>query len=383
VPKFRLVLALCAFFVPALLLQACGGDSVPGNSVAKVRDTTVTNSDFQHWLRIAAISQQGQVPGQTGAPAVPDPPNFTNCIAQKRKTAPKPAKGQPAPSDAQFKATCQQQYTQLRDQVMQFLITSQWFQGEAADQGITVSQQQVNKQLDQTKRQRFPTPQAYNNFLKTSGYTTDDILFRLRLGLLQNKLRDRIVKGKSKVTDAQISRYYAKNRAQFGQPERRDLLLILTRQRGPADQAKAQLAGGAKWAPVAKRFSTDPQTKNAGGVLVGATKQGGQLEPQLATVVFSTPVNKLTGPVKTQFGWYVFKVTKVTPASQQSQQQATPTIKAILANQNQQKALDAFIKGFRDKWTALTVCRTGFVVQDCKNAPKPKKGTTTRTATTG
>jgi hypothetical protein len=57
VPRF---LALGAFFVAAIVLAACGGSSIPGNSVAKVGDTSITKSDFNHWLRIAAISSQGQ-----------------------------------------------------------------------------------------------------------------------------------------------------------------------------------------------------------------------------------------------------------------------------------------------------------------------------------
>jgi foldase protein PrsA len=74
--------------------------------------------------------------------------------------------------------------------------------------------------------------------------------------------------------------------------------------------------------------------------------------------------------VKTQFGYYDFVVNKVTPASQQTLQQATPTIKQLLAAQNQQKALDAFAKKFRDKWKGKTECRDGYKTPECKNGPK-------------
>ena len=52
----RRFLALGAFFVVAIVLAACGGDSIPGNSVAKVGGTNITKDDFNHWLKIAAIS---------------------------------------------------------------------------------------------------------------------------------------------------------------------------------------------------------------------------------------------------------------------------------------------------------------------------------------
>jgi foldase protein PrsA len=74
--------------------------------------------------------------------------------------------------------------------------------------------------------------------------------------------------------------------------------------------------------------------------------------------------------VKTQFGFYVFKVDKINAASQQTLEQAKATIKQVLASQNQQKALDTFVKDFRKKWKEQTECREGYVTQDCKNAPK-------------
>src|ERR1041385_7616066 len=110
-PRF---LALGAFFVVAIALAACGGSSIPGNSVAKVGDTSITKDDFNHWLKIAAISSQGQTDPDVAAgkktAEIPDPPDFKQCIAEKQKTAPKPAKGQPAPTTAQFKQQCQTEY---------------------------------------------------------------------------------------------------------------------------------------------------------------------------------------------------------------------------------------------------------------------------------
>jgi foldase protein PrsA len=84
--------------------------------------------------------------------------------------------------------------------------------------------------------------------------------------------------------------------------------------------------------------------------------------------------------VKTQFGYYVFKVNKNTPGSQQSLDQAKASIKQILSSQNQQKALQAFVKKFQKKWKSRTDCRKGYVVQTCNNAPKQN---TTQTVAPG
>src|SRR3954447_18703762 len=148
--KLSRYLALGAFFVAmAVALAACGGDSIPGDAVAKVGGTSITKDQFAHWMKIAAISSAGgSEPDQAGAcTQIPDAPNFTRCIAEKKKSAPKPAKGQPKPTDAQLNAQCSQQDEGLKQQVLQFLISSAWIQGEAKDMGVSVSDAEVKKQF--------------------------------------------------------------------------------------------------------------------------------------------------------------------------------------------------------------------------------------------
>jgi foldase protein PrsA len=368
----RYLLALGAFFVLAAALSACG-DSVPGNAVVRVDDNTIKRSTFDHWISVAARSSQP--PGSTTKVSVPDPPDFKSCVAQKTKSAPKPAKGQPKPTAAQFKAQCKQEYEGLRDQVLQFLIQAQWIQGEAADQKVKLSDKELKKSFDQQKKQSFPTEKEYTAFLKSSGMTQEDIDLRVKLDLLSNKIREKVNKKVKKVTSADVSKYYDKNKARFAQPEKRDLNVVLTKTKAKADQALAALRGGTSWKAVAKKYSIDQASKDAGGKLPGV--QPGQQEKAFDSAVFKAVKGQIQGPVKTQFGYYVFQVTKLTPKSQQSLQQATPTIKQLLQQQGQQKALNDFVKDFEKKWKGRTNCRKGFVVAMCKNAPKPKKGQAT------
>src|SRR3954463_4330076 len=353
-------LALGAFFVPAALVAGCGG--VPGDAVATVDGDSIQKSEFNHWLNVAAKS------GGQGAAAVPKPPKFTACIAQKRKTAPKPGKGQPKVTDSQLKAQCKQEYESLRDQVLQLLISFKWIEGEAKEMNIKVSDKEVQASFDKQKKQAFPKEADFQKFLKDSGQTKDDIIKRVRLDTLSNKIRDKVTKGKDKVTDAQIAAYYNKNKARFAQPERRDLRIVLTKGKAKAEQARKAIAGGESFASVAKKYSIDQASKAQGGKLPAVAK--GQQEKALDAAIFKAKKGQLTGPIKTQFGYYVFDVTKVTPASQQTLDQAKATIKQTLASQNQQKSLDKFVKSFRKRWKAKTECQDGFRTQDCKNAPK-------------
>jgi foldase protein PrsA len=365
----RLLLALCALAATAAVAAGCGG--VPGNAVAEVDGTAIQKEDFEHWMAVAAKSS-----GQPNA-SVPDAPEYTRCVENKRKTAPKPAKGQPKTTDEQLKEQCKQEYEQLRDQVLQLLTSFQWIEGEAEEMGIKVSDAEIKKSFEQQKKQSFPKEAQYQKFLKDYGQTEADVMQRVKLDLLSQKIRDKVIKGKDKVTDAQIEDFYNKNKERFAQPERRDLRIVLTKGEAKANQAKAALEDGQSWKDVAKQYSIDEASKSQAGKLPDQAE--GTLEKALDEAVFKAKQGQIYGPVKTQFGYYVFEVDDVKKASQQTLAQAKETIRQTLQSQNQQKALDKFVTDFQKKWKEKTECREGYVTQQCKNAPKPTPTPSTAT----
>ncbi len=331
----RLLLALCALAAIAAVAAGCGG--VPGNAVASVDGEAIEKDQFEHWMNVASKSS-----GQPNA-MVPDAPEFTKCVANKKKTAPKPAEGQPKTTDQQYKDQCKQEYDALRDQVLQLLTSFHWIEGEAEEQGVKVTDAEVKKSFDQQKKQSFPKAADYEKFLKDYGQTEADIMQRVKLDLLSNKIRDKVIKGKDKVTDAQIKDFYDKNKERFAQPERRDLRIVLTKGEAKAEEAKAALDSGESWKSVAKQYSIDEASKSQGGKLPAQAE--GTLEKALDKAVFDAKQGTVNGPVKTQFGYYVFEVEKIQEASQQTLEQAKETIRQTLQSQNQQKALDAFVEG--------------------------------------
>ncbi|MEA2430228.1 MAG: foldase protein PrsA [Thermoleophilaceae bacterium] len=370
-PKtFRLLLVL-ALMAAVLVAAGCGGSDVPSDSVAKVGDVKITKSQFNHWF-LASVKQQAQSTGQKPDQVVaPDPPNFTKCIAAKQKQ-PLPA-GVPKPDAKALKAQCKQEYDGVSQQTLQFLITSQWLSQEAAKRKITATDQEVKTTFDQQKKQSFPKEADYQKFLQTSGQTETDLLFRVKLSVLTNKLQQSIVKSKGTVSDAAVQDYYNKNKQRFAQPETRDLQVVLAAKKPKADAALKAIKSGTPWAKVAKQYSSDSASKSQGGRLPGVTK--GQQEKTFDAAIFSAPKNKVLGPIKTQFGFYVFRVTKITAAKQQSLAQVKTTIKNLLQSQQQQKALNDFVKDWQKRSKDMTTCAKGYIVQQCKNAPKPKTNT--------
>jgi foldase protein PrsA len=368
--RIALPIAACA-----ALIAGCGS-GVPSDGVAKVGDTVITKDQFNHWLNAAAHGSAA--PGSQ--PVIPDPPNFTKCVANAAKQP--VAKGAKKPTTAQLKTQCQQQYAALKQQVMQFLVSAAWIEQEADKQGVKVSDAQVQKQFQDQKKQSFQKESDYQTFLKNSGMTEADLLFRVKLDVISNAVRNKVIKGKSNVSDAQVAAYYNKNKSRFAQPERRDLLVVLTKTLAQAQKAKAALVAGQSWAAVAKKYSIDEASKAQGGKLPGVAK--GQQEKSFDSAIFTSKKGVIGGPVKTQFGYYVFKVTKITAASQQTLAQTKETIRNLLKSQNQQTALNNFVNSFRKQYAKKTKCAKDYIIPDCGNAPKtsttPASGGSPQTA---
>jgi len=365
---------LVALALTALVVAGCGS-GVPADSVATVDGTSIKKSEFEHWLSVA--SKQQAVSGQTAV--VPDPPNYTKCVAALQKVP--VAKGQAKPSAAALKSQCEQQYEGLKQQVMQFLVQSEWLLKEADSRKLTAKPATVQKQLDDQIKQSFPKRADFDTFLKQSGMTMNDLLFRVKIDVLTQQVRQKIVAGRDKVSDAQIASYYSKNQSRFAQPERRDLEVVLTKTKDKAEQAKAEIDSGTAWSKVAKKYSIDQASKAQGGKLPGVAK--GQQEKAFDSAIFSADKGKVIGPVKTQFGYYVFKVDSISKASQQTEQQAHDTILNIIRSQQEQDALNKFVADYQKRYTKKTNCAKDFVISSCKNAPKPKKGATGATGQTG
>ena len=363
--------SLGALAALALVVAGCGGDSVPSDSVAKVGDKEITKEEFNHWLT-AAAKQQAQTTGQKPEEVVvPDPPSYSKCSAAKAQQ--KVPKGVPKPKPEDLKEQCKQEYEGLRDQTMQFLVSAQWLIQESEKRNIEASDKEIQDSFEQQKKQSFPKEKDYQKFLETSGQTEEDLLYRVRLSVLTNKLQQSIIKDEGKPTDAEIEEYYNENKERFAQPETRDLLVVLNPKKEKADAARKAIESGQPWAKVAKQYSTDDASKSQGGKLPNVTK--GQQEKAFDTAIFDAKKGEVTGPVKTQFGYYVFRVTKVTPEKQQSLAQVEETIRNLLTSEQQQKALNDFVKDFQEGYKEKTQCAEGYVIEQCENAPKPKSST--------
>ncbi len=129
----------------------------------------------------------------------------------------------------------------------------------------------------------------------------------MKLNLLSQKIQQKIVKEKPKVSQAEIQKYYNENKSRYGTPEKRNVQIILTKTEAQAKEAKKEIESGKSFAEVAKSTSIDPTSKANGGAAREVVK--GQEEKALDEAIFSAKANVLGGPVKTPFGYYIYEVT--------------------------------------------------------------------------
>lgn len=153
--------------------------------VATVVGKPITVATFDHWVYVAAKSE---AEAKSGTPVIvpTDPPKFTGCIAEVRRKIPSMAK-QP---DSTVRRDCQSLFTSLSSEVMDFLIKADWYQAYAAKLGITVTNAGVQSAFLRQEKDQFRTPAAFNAFLKQSGQSRQDILYRERVDQTFTRLLD-------------------------------------------------------------------------------------------------------------------------------------------------------------------------------------------------
>ncbi len=92
---------------------------------------------------------------------------------------------------------------------MGFLISSYWVIGEARDLGVEVSAASVRRKFDRIRREQFPKRGEFRAFLRSSGETVADLLFRERVNLLSNQITRHIIAGKHGAAAVEAIAHYA------------------------------------------------------------------------------------------------------------------------------------------------------------------------------
>jgi foldase protein PrsA len=310
----KLLPLLLLALVAVLLAAACGSGNaakaVPAGSIAIVGDQEIPKSTFDQLLK------------QTKA----------NYEAQKQTF---PSVGTP-------------EYESVKTTIVRGLIQQAEWEQEGAVMGLKVSDQELQKSLKEFKQQYFQGDEAkYKAEIEKKGITDQDVRHELSAQLLSTKIY-RAVIGKVKLTDAEIKAYYDKNKAQYAQPQSREVRHILVKKRALADKIYNQLKGGADFAKLAQKYSIDTGTKVNGGKY---TAFKGKSVAPFDKFVFAAKTGDLSKPVHTTYGWHVIEVLgDIKPPSTTPLAEAKASIRAALLPPKQKAALQKWVADVKEKY---------------------------------
>ncbi len=258
------------------------------------------------------------------------------------------------------------QYDQVREAAINDLLDQAWLTGEAAEMGVTATDREIDSELQTIKQDQFPTPKAFQDFLKTSGFTQEEVRQRVELQVLSRKIQDEIMNSITEVPDTEIESFYETSKDSFTTPESRDIRLIVTDNEANAQKAISQLGEDPtdeEFAQVAKKLSVHA-SKTEGGNTVAT--EGAFPDPAGAEIM-SAEVGTLEGPIEAGSQFYVFRVTKVTPEETKPIEEVRDQIRQQLLPTIQQQAMSDFVADYNAKWTSRTFCTDDYTVARCDN----------------
>jgi peptidyl-prolyl cis-trans isomerase C len=246
------------------------------------------------------------------------------------------------------------QYQAVIQQIMPQIVGIEIAKAYAQEHDITVSDEEVDQEIAKIKEQvgdqarssgqDLSNQEAYEQALKQNNVTEDQLREDLRENLPVQKVQERVA-GNAEPSDEEIQNYYEKNKeAQFTTPAQRCVRHILFNkdQKQKAEEVKQQLEDGGDFAKLAKEYSQDPGSAAQGGDLGCLGK--GETVPEFEQAAFGAEQGEIVGPVQTEFGYHIIKVTDIKPAQTRSLQEVESQIRSQLSTEKQSEAFGKWVE---------------------------------------
>ena len=329
--KLALVALALALGLAVLVAAGCGGAKVPQGAIATVGGVPITKAQFDQYIDQAKASA-----GQNGQPAFPSPGTTT--------------------------------YNRYAAEIVNYLVEQQVVLNAAAKDKVTVTDAQVQSQLQAIAAQYGGTQKMYAAAQK-AGMNAAQLKTYIKNSLAGQKLYQKII-GNVAPTTAQMQTYYNANKSQFDQPATRTVRHVLVKTKAEALKVQALLAADnttANWVKVAKKYSTDTGTKSSGGNL-GPIHKGQMVKP-FEDAAFAAKLDTVSAPVHSQYGWHVLEVTKITPAKKSTFASAKASIKSTLTSQMQSNTWKNWLA--KEQKAATILYAAGFDPDKLTASPSP------------
>ena len=208
---------------------------------------------------------------------------------------------------------------QLAKEVLERLILERVQVQQARELGIKVDDFAVSQSEQGVAHQNNMTVDELYRRLARDGMGKERFREELRNQLLQQRLREREVEARVKVSDLDIDQYLREQQqgadATAMEINLGHVLVLVPEDASPAQvselQKRAQsvadkLRAGADFAAVAGEFSDAPEGKRAGGLL--GLRPADRYPELFVNATLGLPVGSIVGPVRSPAGFHVLKV---------------------------------------------------------------------------
>lgn len=226
-------------------------------------------------------------------------------------------------------------------------VAYEYLSGKASEEAKTAGTKAATEQFDKMKAS--VQADQWTEMLKAQKLTDDNI--KNYMTRIMTVIKDK----ETGVTDDAIKAEFEKNKDQFTTASVRHVLINFTdpktqKERKKEDalkiakEVKTKLDGGADFAEIAKKYSEDPGSAEKGG-LYENTPVGSWVEA-FKEAAKTLPLNKISDPVETEYGYHVMKVEARTEADFAK---LTAEQKESLKSQLAAAEIDTFMQNELDK----------------------------------
>jgi peptidyl-prolyl cis-trans isomerase SurA len=217
--------------------------------------------------------------------------------------------------------------SQLREELLEALVSDLLLSVHAEKVGITVSDEEVyeevEKRVDEGRRM-LGGEDAFVKQLEREGLTVEQLRSiwneKIKTRMLSERLMYSEVMRDVSVTEADVRAYYNEHQAEI--PTRPatvsvSQILFLPSASGPIveeakrriEEIEEKLLAGADFSDLAREFSEGPSAKNGGSI--GYVRLEDLNAPQFEAAVRQLMVGETSGPVLTEFGYHLIKLEDV------------------------------------------------------------------------
>jgi peptidyl-prolyl cis-trans isomerase D len=191
-----------------------------------------------------------------------------------------------------------------------------WLTSSVAQQYLPSLEDQYREQLQRSKLLRVVTSDIYLSDAALWEQYRDENE-KVKIGLTAIIPRNAVPDSAVPISDAEVAAYYKAHLDDFTRPATAFLSFVALPRittaadtaaaRARADSVRAEIVGGAPFADVARRESSDSVSAARGGDLGEWTR--GSMDAAFDSAAFALPLNTVSQPVRSAFGFHLIEMT--------------------------------------------------------------------------